>query len=178
MKVMLDLETLSTKKNAAIAAIGAVGFTNTGVSDQSFYRVIKLQSCEDLGLHISASTVGWWVQQDAQARAMFADKGAVSLTQALADFTGWYASISGDEVWGNGSDFDNVILTSAYDAVKIARPWMYHQDRCFRTLKNLPRKEVYDAAAAQVPTVVKHNALDDAAWQAAVAVRLFSALGI
>lgn len=75
-------------------------------------------------------------------------------------------------IWGNGADFDNVILTNAYRAVGISRPWEPYHDRCYRTLKNL-RRDIH-----LYRTGTHHNALYDAITQAEHAVRLLQAVHI
>lgn len=163
MDTMLDLETMGNGSKAAIIAIGAVKF-NTGnrqIFDR-FYSRVDLQSCMDAGLEISASTVMWWLQQSEAARSEF--KGTLpSLHTALVGFTAWMKKEpTGSRVWGNGATFDNVILTNAYTALKMERPWSYKDDRCYRTIK---------ALNPQVPlpqnlNLTGHRADHDAEFQA------------
>lgn len=165
INVMLDLETWSTSPNAVITSIGAVKFVinsdNTrGKIDDEFYCRINPQSCIDVGMEMSADTILWWMNQSAEARSEF-QKPNRSIQLVLNDFSSWMSDEPKNiNVWGNGSDFDNVILANAYKACKLPLPWKFFNNRCFRTLKNLyPDVE---------PTVVgvKHNALDDAKSQA------------
>lgn len=65
-------------------------------------------------------------------------------------------------VWGCGSDFDNVILASAYRRCGIDLPWMWWDNRCYRTMKN----QFKNCVAEPVRRGIKHNALDDAIHQA------------
>ena len=157
IQVMLDLETMSVRSNAAIASIGAVKFeVGTGIVDQ-FYRTVDLRTCKAVGLHIDPETVEWWNKQSKEARQALL-KDNVSLNQALDDFTEWFGR-SSLPTWGNGAGFDNVIMENAYAACNIKRPWRPWEDRCYRTIKNI----------IQVPADerqgVYHNALDDALHQ-------------
>lgn len=157
IQVMLDLETMSVRSNAAIASIGAVKFeVGTGIIDQ-FYRTVDLRTCKAVGLHIDPETVEWWNKQSKEARQALL-KDNVSLNQALDDFTEWFGR-SSLPTWGNGAGFDNVIMENAYQAVGSKRPWRPWEDRCYRTIKNI----------IQVPADerqgVYHNALDDALHQ-------------
>ena len=157
IQVMLDLETMSVRSNAAIASIGAVKFeVGTGTVDQ-FYRTVDLRTCKAVGLHIDPETVEWWNKQSKEARQALL-KDNVSLNQALDDFTEWFGR-SSLPTWGNGAGFDNVIMENAYAACNIKRPWRPWEDRCYRTIKNI----------IQVPADerqgVYHNALDDALHQ-------------
>jgi hypothetical protein len=167
--VMLDLETWSTANNAVITAIGAVKFklfddNSGGEIIESFYHTIQPQSCVDIGLDMSVDTILWWMKQSDAARAEF-QKPAVSIQDALTLFSSWLSNVNDPrniDMWGNGSDFDNVILVNAYKACGKSLPWKYFNNRCFRTLKNL-----YDTIPTSVtPTGVKHNAVDDATSQA------------
>lgn len=142
MDVMLDLETMGNAPTSAIIAVGAVKFDPAArrIVDK-FYSRVDLQSCMDAGLVVSADTIMWWLQQSDAARGEF--KGTLpKLKMALDGFTLWMNKITatpGDShrVWGNGATFDNVILTSAYKALKMERPWTYKGDRCYRTIRSL-----------------------------------------
>ena len=157
IQVMLDLETMSTRSNAAIASIGAVKFSlEDGVLD-TFYRTIDLRTCKAHGLHFDAETIEWWKQQSPEAqKALQVDN--VSLTQALDDFTEWFGR-SSLPTWGNGAGFDNVIMENAYRAINGKRPWRPWEDRCFRTMKNIINVPIDKREGTY------HNALDDAMHQ-------------
>lgn len=176
--IMIDLETMDTAPTAAIVAIGAVVFDPTsGTVDvnSAFYRTVELQSCIDHGLTVSGSAVRWWLRQSQDARQSILTEQA-HIHTALNDLSRWIIErCDGDTdravVWGNGSDFDNVILTNAYRALGFSgRPWGNYNDRCYRTLKNL-RPDI-----EMVRTGTHHNALDDAISQAEHAVRLIQTI--
>jgi len=157
IQVMLDLETMSVRSNAAIASIGAVKFeVGTGIVDK-FYRTIDLRTCKAVGLHIDPETVEWWNKQSKEARQALL-KDNVSLNQALDDFTEWFGR-SSLPTWGNGAGFDNVIMENAFAACNMKRPWRPWEDRCYRTIKNIIQVPADDRQG------VYHNALDDALHQ-------------
>lgn len=164
---MLDLETLGTSPGSAILAIGAVWFDQGGIVD-GFYRRIDLQSCISAGLVMDAQTVLWWLGQSDEARSEIIKPGN-SIEDALKLFQAWVfgcGKFEEIEMWGNGASFDNVLLSVAFEKCKIARPWKYSNDRCYRTLKNLfPDIEI-------VRDGTHHNALDDARSQALHMTRL------
>lgn len=168
--VMLDLETMGTDTNAAIVAIGAVKFNRDGIGS-TFYRAVDLQSSMDAGSTVTASTIKWWLNQSDAARNAVVGSGASKLDAALLSL-GAFITPGPDSqllgVWGNGAVFDNVILSSAYDRIGMKRPWAYHLDRCYRTVKALhPLLDMPDEGTA-------HNALDDALYQ----TRYLVALGV
>lgn len=171
--VMLDLETLGQGPDSVILSIGAVAFEpDTGLVQEtcSFYANVNPQSCVDLGMKIDASTVLWWMQQSDEARAAVQlNAGAPSINRALMDFAAWFkVHNDGAPIWGNGSDFDNVILANAYRAASMTQPWKFWNNRCFRTLKNL-----HPGIKIARSNETKHNALHDAIHQAYHAVAIF-----
>lgn len=164
--IMLDLETMGNGPEAAIVAIGAVEFDlETCELGREFYRVIKLESSMRFGGVVDASTVMWWIGQSEEARAgINPNFGGHYLENALIDFQGWVvqgvSDIDDVLMWGNGSAFDNVILTSAYRNTRIERPWRHWGDRCYRTVNSFFPQIPFERMG------VHHNALDDAKSQA------------
>jgi exodeoxyribonuclease VIII len=162
--VMVDLETMGNGPRAAVIAIGAVemDFVASRIGE-TFYRVVDLESSVRAGLEMDASTVLWWLKQSDEARLAITQPGQ-SLGQALVDFSAWMQPHGEKKdlcVWGNGAAFDNVILASAYKAANIGMPWSHQSDRCYRMVRAL-----YPEIPAGPDTGTKHNALDDAVYQA------------
>jgi len=172
-QLMLDLETLGTNPRSPITAIGAVLFDPvTGIVDEQFYRAIDIACYDQYREYFISdySTLKWWFEQSDEAiKSTFVNGGdRVTLEKALEDFQEFIPSRTGTNVWGNGADFDNVILGSAYDSLGMNRPWMYSDNRCFRTIK--------DQVGISVPYVrsgISHNALDDARSQAAFLIEAY-----
>lgn len=167
--IMIDLETLSTRMDAAILSIGAVRFGPDGVTQDAFYRAITIDSNTAAGRHISGGTLAWWMGQSEEARAVFTDPAAVSMATALVDLRIWLGE--GAIVWGNGANFDISILESAYAGFGYVTPWKYGNVRCMRTIRRI-------AGADEVPkpeNSCAHNALADAVWQAEWMVRAWRA---
>jgi len=167
--IMLDLETLGTGPNGAIVAIGAVAFNaradDTPRAYQPFYMQVDAQSSIDAGLRVDGSTITWWMKQsDAARQQTFGGDYKVPLHVALESFNLFVKAQSGDiSVWGNGATFDNVIIRTAYNALKIAPAWHYRDDKCYRTVVNLLPK---NRRPEYVRQGVHHNAADDALTQA------------
>ena len=156
INVMIDLETFSTRSNAAIVSIGAVKFEDDQILDK-FYCTIDAATCKAAGLHIDKETLAWWAKQSKEARdALMVDN--LSLEQALNKFTVWFGPKS-LPTWGNGAAFDNVIMENAYLAMGQKRPWLPWEDRCYRTMKNLVNIPIDKRQGTY------HNALDDALTQ-------------
>lgn len=168
--IMADLETWGTEPGSAIAAIGACV---VGEPDLTFYTTITLQSCLDAGLRVSGSTVEWWLRQAPEAQAaLLVDQ--VDLESALYQFSAWYHDRQlgrGARLWGNGANFDPVLLESAYRAVGQAIPWKFYEVACYRTMKGLV------SFKAPKPTVA-HHALYDALAQAEHLVAIRRAISV
>jgi hypothetical protein len=154
--VMVDLETLGTDSYSVITSIGAVEFDhitgNLGV---------------DAGLKMDVSTILWWMKQSDEARADFQQLNR-TLTIVLDNFTFWYPK--GAALWGNGAGFDNVVLSNAYLATGLVKPWGFRADRCYRTLRELLPTVVVQKSG------VAHNALADAKNQALHTIELLRSI--
>lgn len=163
--LMIDLETMGNKSNAAIVAIGAVLFTQEEGVIASFDVTVDLHSSIAAGLTLDAGTILWWLQQSDEARAAITTRKRKRLDQALLSFIDWLNQHSnGREVrpWGNGASFDIPIIENALHAANIRMPWAFWNHRCYRTFVAplgrdfFPREE--EAGTA-------HKALDDALYQ-------------
>jgi hypothetical protein len=174
--LMLDLETLSTRPTAVILSIGAAPFDLDGVRPP--IRIV-LNISTQRNRHIDPNTVMWWMGQSEKARSVFVDEKKVGAGIGLTQFNEFcndmLVPIDERGIWGNGSDFDNVLLANLYEWQnsygRIERPWKHTGNRCFRTLKNICRQD-YDTISKQVLRETHHDAADDAAWQAEVCRRL------
>ena len=180
--IMLDLETWGVSPYSTIIMIGACVFdpyateANTIVTDR-FEVAIDPVTCASQGLRIDAATMLWWMGPEREpARTIWLGTPKVSLPEALDGFTDWLRPYSLDEagmrMWGNGSDFDNVLLAQAYEAVKRDAPWSFRHNRCFRTLRNMLTIEEGQYLGTA------HTALADAENQAIRANQIVRKLGI
>lgn len=172
--VMVDLETMSTRADAAIVSIGACWFNpDTGEVGHPLHHVIDLADAFRSGGHVDGDTVRWWLAQSDAARSAITKTGtstAVAL-QTLAMYLHGVADEKTVCVWGNGADFDLPILASAYHRFKLPLPWRYYNGRCLRTLRKL-----LPNVAAPAFRGTEHNAADDARHQAFHAIALVRAI--
>ena len=161
--VMIDLETLGTSADSVIMSFGAVRFDSESgeMDDEAFYRSISIESNLEKGRRIDESTLIWWMDQSAAAKKVFTEP-KVSLEEALTEFYDWVGTDKNTYVWSNGADFDIPMLHHAVKSFGWELPWNFWNNRCFRTLKNLPAAK----RAAKPEAAVKHNALSDAIAQA------------
>lgn len=163
---MLDIETLGTTSNCPILSIGAVEFDRELGLLSEFHKVIDLKSCLDRGMNeINGDTFYFWLKQSDEARNSLYSEKRVDIKDALIDFQKFLGK-DNLQIWGNGSDFDNVILLSAFRKFKVNNPWKYVENRCFRTLK-------YSFDSLDIKREgVHHNSLDDAKYQAKYLIAL------
>ena len=167
--IMVDLETLDTRPSAIILSIGACRVNwEGGEPTDHFYRTISVDTCKAVGLTESASTKAWWDKQGPEARKVFTDP-SVDLLSAMGDFASYIRMFGAGsvKVWGNGSDFDNVILINAFAALGSQAPWRFYNNRCFRTV----RKSLEHCIEEPAREGTHHNALDDAVFQAKILAR-------
>lgn len=132
--LMIDLETMGNKSNAAICSIAAVQFDlTTGETGWSFKENISLDSCVRKGLKIEPSTLEWWLKQDKKAQDSLFFR-VTTLEKALLEFCAFFQSMSIECVWGNSARFDLGLLENAFNAVGMDVPWKYWNERDVRTL--------------------------------------------
>lgn len=175
----IDLETLSTRYDAAILSIGVKQFDiKSGSMGAEFYAEIDIESSIRAG-HVNGSTLAWWASQGEAAKRVFGGKGKKPLPVALDELLQWMRGKSmAPRVYGNGASFDITILEAAYinACVGLQPAWRYTNVRDMRTLVDVA-SEIAGFNQMSVPRVgTHHNALDDAIYQAAVMSAAWAAL--
>jgi hypothetical protein len=190
---MIDLETMSNKPDAAIVSIGAVlldplgpevmldiefkwdtpsedGSTSQVVKGSpSFYRNVDLEA--SIG-DVDCGTIKWWLQQSQEAQKALFTPEPVPLSEALSDLSKWYWDVVPDKEirketrwWSHGSSFDLVVLQSAFRGLNRQQLYNHYRMRDTRTLFDLLPTEVLTWMENN-KNPGKHNALQDAVWQA------------
>lgn len=171
MDTMLDLETLSTRPDAAILQVAAVAFDPdpyrpTIVSGDQFNMYARIDS--DGQGRVENDTLRFWLLADDPARRALAAglDGADGLVSVLVAFAAWRQRYPGP-IWSHGASFDIPILDAAYARVGLQVPWGYRDTRDTRTLYALATP---DGRPPEVPAFdvrgVEHDALYDARLQA------------
>ncbi|EFH8601717.1 3'-5' exoribonuclease [Escherichia coli] len=164
--LMIDLETMGKNPDAPIISIGAIFFDpQTGDMGPEFSKTIDLDTA---GGVIDRDVIKWWLKQSREAQsAIMTDE--IPLDDALLQLREFIDENSGEffvQVWGNGANFDNVILRRSYERLGIPCPWRYCNDRDVRTIVELGKAIDFDARTAIPFEGERHNALDDARYQA------------
>ena len=164
--LMIDLETMGKNPDAPIISIGAIFFDpQTGDMGPEFSKTIDLDTA---GGVIDRDVIKWWLKQSREAQsAVMTDE--IPLDDALLQLREFIDENSGEffvQVWGNGANFENTILRRSYERQGIPCPWRYYNDRDVRTIVELGKAIDFDARTATPFEGERHNALDDARYQA------------
>ncbi|EFC3610198.1 3'-5' exoribonuclease [Escherichia coli] len=164
--LMIDLETMGKNPDAPINALAGKFFDpTTGEMGPEFSKTIALETA---GGVIDRDTIKWWLKQSREAQsAILTDE--IPLDDALLQFREFIDENSGEsfvQVWGNGANFDNVILRRSYERQEIPCPWRYTNDRDVRTMVALGLVMGFDARNVITFEGERHNALHDARYQA------------
>ncbi|WP_097411380.1 exonuclease [Escherichia coli] len=162
----VDLETMGTNPDAPINSIGGKFFDPaTGEMGPEFSKAIDLETSGGI---LDRKTIKWWAKRSREAQsAIFTDE--IPLDDALLQLREFINENSGEsfvQIWGNGANFDNVILRRSYERQGIPCPWRYYNDRDVRTIVELGNSIGFDVRMAIPFEGVPHNALDDARHQA------------
>jgi hypothetical protein len=169
--LMIDLETMGVKPEAPVVSIGAVFFNPaTGETGQQFYTAVKLESAMSTGAIPEGDTIRWWLKQSPEARSAICGDDSPHIATALTDFSSFISRNCENpkylKVWGNGANFDNVILRRSYERSSLVCPWHFSGDTDVRTMVLLGRQMGFDPKRDMPFDGVPHNALADAIHQA------------
>lgn len=175
--IMIDIETLSTAKNAVVLSIGAVHFDpKTGVILDEFYKELRLS--DQANRKIDIGTVQWWMKQVAEhpERASIFEQGNNNkycpVRNALLLLRDFISFCREDDqglcVWACDPDFDLDILATLYADYDLTVPWKYYEPKSVRTVREIAKMHHIG-----LPESGKtHNALDDCKRQIAEIVEL------
>ena len=183
--IMLDLETMGTRPDAALTVIGAVKFDpRTGALGETFEAKIDPFESVAAGGTVDKDTLAWWSDQAPEVRWAI-EPGGTPLCDALNSFRafagfGTDGSLSVNlRLWGNGAAFDCAILRGAYQRMDMTVPWDHWQDRDVRTIVDLGRTLAgVDPKKTLDREGLEHCAVDDAIFQARYVCEIYKALGI
>lgn len=146
--MMVDIETLSTRRDAHIMCVALVPFFPEGDANL-FNEGVEGLRPEVWGLHpdaqperhIDPHTISWWLSQSNEAQTIVnglwtgAD-GILSLDNCY-DFCTSIAEkmafVKPKRVWANSPTFDLVILRHLFEICDVEVPWTYRQERDVRT---------------------------------------------
>lgn len=178
LAISLDLETLSTNKNAVVLTIGAATVSPTeGVGKSTFSVALCAQAQIDEGLHVSFETLRWWMRQSNEAKREAFEVPHVHPVVGLEMFRGWLASHGYPPVWSKGPHFDGAILDSLCEAFGVEAVIPYRNHRDIRTIEEAFQSYVKDERVLErfwsmreraYRETVEHDAVQDAIAQGKV----------
>ena len=185
---VVDIETLSTRHDAAIVSIGCVIvnlFTQETVDE--FYRVTDTYYQGIYNRDFMPSTIRWWDEQketNPEAWQEYEKANAIresgQFEDVLLEFDEFLSKNFDDpakiQLMGNGCDFDNVILQTAFKKFLFTPSWPFSGNQSLRTAVWLGRLILGIDPKYDIPFEgTKHHALHDARHEAKVLLNIFHA---
>lgn len=145
MHIMIDIETLSNKPNAAVLAYSALPFSFTENPEESRGMLqnritYAIQLSEQADRHIDAKTLQWWIDQpDTFMEVCHDSVHPQDALRGLREFIQQQCKkhvihTSEVKIWAKSPSFDLVILKSLAEEHHIKMPWHYRNERDVRTL--------------------------------------------
>lgn len=210
--IMVDIETLGVDLDSPIFQISAACFNIKtgeileGHREGAECGKIIFDAYADLSkeknLNINGNTLIWWVDKHPEMlKDLLTKEHGVSKDQLLKDFSQFLQDIpeileleKGSDIclWGNGVNFDNMMLKTQIEALKDDRyiyPIKYYNDMDYRTvmklaasLLNMDIKEFNTKLLEEYKLINKdfnpHNAMDDVLLQIYKLTRVTKELNI
>jgi hypothetical protein len=176
--ISIDIETLDTKPSAVILSIGACIFNKDDLTVGFFHQRLPIEEQIKNGRTISAGTLEWWFDQLANgAPNPTSGDEPKSVRNTLLDFNKFMAAAlaEGGTVWYRGPHFDYVLLDSLYQSANATNPVPFFKVRDQRTFC---ASEKYIILHDDTLAREKHNAVDDAIWQARHIIQVSKKYGI
>lgn len=158
--IMVDIETWSTRSNAAILAIGAVKFDAEFNIQDRFYCNVDPISCRNFGLHFDPDTIEFWRKNPEAFNQT--KENRISIQEAISQFNEWIGPAKKTEVWANGAAFDFPILEWSFVQSNTPIPWEFWNVRDARTIYKLAGLDTKTFADREGTF---HNAVDDCITQ-------------
>lgn len=176
--IILDFETLDTKDTAIVPSIGArLCNLETGEMGETFHVKLDVQEQIDAGYTFSASTLAFWMKQQAAGRDYLIeilDKKTVTVSRKQA-FDMLYRFIRGVKdafVWGNGATFDLGICIREYGDNNL--PWQFWAEQDVRSIVSFCKRVFGVEFKKETPFEgVQHQPVDDATHEASYLMRYF-----
>lgn len=177
-RIHIDLETLSTRPDAAVISIGAALFLPDATQPHSqLHERIDFSDAMRHG-RADGDTIAWWFKQSDEARSA-ALSAPIDLCDALGRLHYWAASWIAHfeqtgqpfDIMANGPAFDCIILHRLFHRVlKHPAPWKYWQERDYRTLRGQLKATLQRLGGdtTEPERIGAHNALMDATHQGRV----------
>lgn len=137
--IVIDTETLGTKEDSVIVAIGAVAFDPKGDEVGTFIAEKEwLLDIDQANRKIYPDTLKWWLSpsRDVARKMSFDVKKGVRLGLALKQLEDFIRLHKADKVWACSPSFDMTILENAYQQHNVEFPVKFWNWADIRTLEH------------------------------------------
>lgn len=179
---MIDLETLSTTKDAPVVQIGVCAWQPYDPTEYvSDIPSLNLNVWPHKESKISFETVQWWMKQSPEAiQSVMLDnsdrRSPYRALKALCEFIQDHRVDGPANFWAMPPSFDLVILENLFHLCSCPGdiPWKYNETRDVRTLLDLAGIGKND----RVMPAIEHVAVEDARAQALTVNVALSRLGL
>lgn len=175
--VMIDLETLSLRRDAAIIQVAALVFEAThGALSEGGEPIAFNRFVDGASGYVDPGKVAWWMQNPAAARVGAGMAKGDRLCVVLAALREWVALLATKGmnvvgVWSHGATFDLALLAHANEVEHMPAAWSYKLERDTRTLYALTPGGMPDVGPADPAR--EHDAAYDCERQVATLVEAF-----
>lgn len=120
--VMIDIETLGTKRDSLVFSICCVEFDSKFNVLSNYYKTISIESLLNAGLVIDTNTLNWWISTDKELfLKLISNVNLVDVKEALIGFETYLLTIEKKckdyEIWTKSPSFDCVILTELFERI-------------------------------------------------------------
>lgn len=164
--LMVDIETLSSRHDAAIVAIGAVVFDAEAIIDT---QEILIDPVWAVGHRSPVTYKDFWMDREKVPQRMYDHlmSGVLMPWEACEIFTSFVKDYKISQCWANPPQFDIVLLRSLFDEYHAPFPIHYRDERDCRTIWHLAKNMgIEDRLKATRRGLNKHMPVDDAIAQA------------
>jgi exodeoxyribonuclease VIII len=172
-----DLETMGRDNNAIITSIGAASWNkDEEIITSSFHVVLDWKKAmeEHPGVFSTTeATIQFWSEQSEDAKTEL--NGTMPLEEGLKLFRDWWLENCdpNTKIWGNGVEFDVIILEYAMSYFGIEIPWTFRDREHMRTIVNIGKYYLGINPKEDLPFEGElHVSVDDAIHQAKVILEI------
>lgn len=162
-ELMIDIETLSTRYDAAIISVAAVRFniTTKQYARPFFYEEIDHESLIDF--HNDQKTLNWWARQEKSP-----PNGSCTIQDALSRLIAFINEHPPTRVWAKSPSFDLNLIKYACGHFNLEWPIPFWKERDVRTLMDI----------ANLPNTftATHSAIEDCISQIRSVTDSFNAI--
>lgn len=156
--MMIDIETLDTKRTSVVIQIGAVVFDydqyGTCAAVNEFLVSLPIVEQVRGGRTTSTDTVAFWMSADNHKMLASIIDDVYTTSKTVEDLKTFFDENPCDRYWFQGPTFDAIILEDLLDSV----PWKFFQVRDQRTVDDLA---IDKDKIKEFKATVNHDALAD-----------------